>query len=130
MTRYWSGLETANPICPEMYFGLTSNLRTEGQSPRTAPSLGAWSLLKWAREYRNRFFEQLLPKVLVVKERRAEEERVADRDVGIDEIKRLLAEVEKDDPYLAAHRLREEIQQLQEENARLKAELERLSKKE
>lgn len=32
--------------------------------PEDAPSLGAWSLLIWARGARNRFFEQLLPKAL------------------------------------------------------------------
>ncbi len=43
------------------------NIENRGVKPENAPSLGAWSLLKWARDYRNRFFEQILPKALVNK---------------------------------------------------------------
>lgn len=31
-------------------------------SPADAPSLGGWSMLQWAKENRNRFFEQVWPK--------------------------------------------------------------------
>lgn len=41
--------------------------------PEQAPSAGAWSLLQWAREYRSRFFEQLLPKALAAKASEDEE---------------------------------------------------------
>jgi hypothetical protein len=50
------------------------NLVREGVKPEDAPSLGAWALLKWARENRNRFFEQVLPKARAT-EREAEEDK-------------------------------------------------------
>lgn len=50
------------------------HLENRRVKPHDAPSLGAWSLLKWARDYRSRFFEQLLPKALAVKP--AEDEKM------------------------------------------------------
>lgn len=41
------------------------NLENRRAKPENAPSLGAWSLLLWARQYRNRFFEQVLPKAML-----------------------------------------------------------------
>ena len=35
-----------------------------GVTLKDAPSLGAWSLLRWARRNEDRFFEQILPKVM------------------------------------------------------------------
>lgn len=35
--------------------------------PRDAPSMGAWSLLVWARQYKSPFFERILPKVMAAK---------------------------------------------------------------
>ena len=35
---------------------------------KDAPTRGAWSMLKWARNHRDRFFEHLLPKALKVRE--------------------------------------------------------------
>jgi hypothetical protein len=43
------------------------NLENRKAKPGDAPSLGAWSLLQWARQYRNRFFEQVLPKAMANK---------------------------------------------------------------
>ena len=40
------------------------HLAQRNVQPQDAPSAGAWALLRWAREYRNRFFEQLLPKAM------------------------------------------------------------------
>jgi len=62
--------------------------------PEEAPSTGAWGVLKWARQYRNRFFEHLLPKALIVKDKQeAQGASVFDRDMGLDEIRRLLEQV-------------------------------------
>ena len=58
-----------------------------------APSAGAWSLLKWAREYRNRFFEQMLPKALAAKEREkdgGEAEELKGERLRIEECYRIL----------------------------------------
>ncbi|TVS20243.1 MAG: hypothetical protein EA424_04950 [Planctomycetaceae bacterium] len=38
-------------------------------SAMDCPSLGAWSLLCWARQYRSRFFEQFLPKLISTNDR-------------------------------------------------------------
>jgi hypothetical protein len=43
------------------------NLENRWTKPEDAPSLGAWSLLLWARQYRNRFFEQVLPRAMMNK---------------------------------------------------------------
>lgn len=40
------------------------SLENKQASPGDAPGAGAWSLLLWGRQYRNRFFEQLLPKAI------------------------------------------------------------------
>ena len=40
-------------------------LENRQAKPDDAPSLGAWSLLCWARQYRNRFFEKILPKAML-----------------------------------------------------------------
>jgi len=59
-----------------------------------APSLGAWSLLRWARDYRNRFFEQLLPKALASKKDEiGASKTVYDVDPDLREIERLLRQV-------------------------------------
>jgi len=66
-------------------------------TPDAAPSLGAWGLLKWARGNRNRFFEQVLPKVAASKKKRDEERKrsfVDDDDVvedrGIEELSKMI----------------------------------------
>jgi hypothetical protein len=43
------------------------NLANRRVKASDAPSCGAWALLEWARQYRNRFFEQVLPKAMVNK---------------------------------------------------------------
>ena len=48
------------------------NLANTNAAAEDAPSMGAWSLLEWARNYRNHFFERLLPKALTAKERQGE----------------------------------------------------------
>jgi len=90
-------------------------------TPDAAPSLGAWGLLKWARGNRNRFFEQVLPKVAASKKKRDEERKrsfVDEDDVvedrGIEELrmmirKRLMLERERflaDSPKAIEQRVR------------------------
>ncbi len=48
--------------------------------PADAPSLGAWSLLQWARQYRNRFFEQVLPKAMAARTAGEEEDQMVRRE--------------------------------------------------
>ena len=57
--------------------------------PEEAPSVGAWSLLKWARDNRNRFFEQLVPKAMATK---AKEDN---KDEGEDNVDPELSEVRR-----------------------------------
>jgi hypothetical protein len=40
--------------------------------PRDAPSLGAWSLLRWAQHHRSKFYEQIWPKVAAARAKRTE----------------------------------------------------------
>ncbi|MHB0959626.1 MAG: hypothetical protein ACYC0X_29435 [Pirellulaceae bacterium] len=40
------------------------NLARRNVQPQDAPSPGAWGLLRWARESRSRFFEQMLPRAI------------------------------------------------------------------
>jgi hypothetical protein len=46
------------------------NLARRGVTPKDAPSLGAWSLLGWARESQDHFFEKMLPKAMAIGEKR------------------------------------------------------------
>lgn len=56
------------------------NLANRKIKASNAPSCGAWALLEWARQYRNRFFEQVLPRAMLnrppeIEERDREEKR-------------------------------------------------------
>jgi hypothetical protein len=61
--------ETGTPDLIRDIIWTYDNLDNPQQKPGDIPSPGAWSLLKWARKYSNRFFEQMLPKALNVKEK-------------------------------------------------------------
>jgi hypothetical protein len=62
-----------------------------------SPSAGAWSLMKWARQYRNRFFEHMMPKALAAKKlEQPGQEKLEEIDPTIDEIDRLLKQVTDD----------------------------------
>ncbi len=69
-----------DPDLPRDVLWVYEQLENRKARPEDAPSLGAWSLLKWARNYRNRFFEQLLPKALAVKEEQQQEQGPAAQD--------------------------------------------------
>ena len=71
------------------------NLENRRARPEDAPSLGAWSLLKWVREYRSRFFEVLLPKALAVKEKQKEEASASYADMGLEDVSRMLGEFDR-----------------------------------
>lgn len=45
-------------------FWVYGNLDNKMADPEEAPTLGAWSMLCWARGNRNRFFEHMLPKAI------------------------------------------------------------------
>ena len=82
-----------------------STLANRKVRPEDARSLGAWSMLKWARHYKNGFFETLLPKALAAKEKRAEADRSGEalpgkigRDMGIEEVLAILKSTGKDVP--------------------------------
>ncbi|WP_231936490.1 hypothetical protein, partial [Bythopirellula polymerisocia] len=58
---------------PESYFRDATwaydRLAVADVEPSDAPSPGAWSLLNWAKQNQDRFFEQIMPKVLAAKQR-------------------------------------------------------------
>ena len=71
------------------------SLCKKGVGAEDAPSLGAWSLLNWARQNRNRFFEVLLPKAMAAKERQAEQrESEVMEDPGIEDIQKILDDIQ------------------------------------
>lgn len=85
-------LERIGETAPDMVrdtIWVYESLENARTMPTDAPSLGAWSLLKWARENRNRFFEQLLPKAMSARQTMtAEPEEV--EDPGIVDVERIL----------------------------------------
>ena len=67
------------------------NLARKGVEAKDAPSLGAWSLLGWARRSQDRFFEQTLPKVMVIEEKRPTCEEVEEEEeVDNEAVQRML----------------------------------------
>ncbi len=68
------------------------NLENRRAKPQDAPTLGAWSLLLWARQYRNRFFEMVLPKAMT---NRLQEDEVNQREetMAIEDVERVLGEL-------------------------------------
>jgi hypothetical protein len=59
-----------------------SRLGLPNVQPQDAPSSGAWSLLRWAKQHEDRFFEQILPKVMAKSAKTdscAEEELIEER---------------------------------------------------
>jgi hypothetical protein len=72
------------------------NLMNRQATPETAPGLGAWSLLQWARGARNRFFEQLLPKAQAARESEVEDlERDREERKSIAEIETILQDLRR-----------------------------------
>jgi hypothetical protein len=76
-------------------YGALENRRAK---PEDAPSLGAWSLLLWARQYRNRFFEQVLPKAMMNKPPE-DEENIRDENRKIEDIVKILRQYQQRQPH-------------------------------
>ena len=68
------------------------NLANRRIKASDAPTCGAWALLEWARQYRNRFFEQVLPKAMLNKPPE-EDENVRREKTRIEDMKRILEEL-------------------------------------
>ena len=76
-------------------FWVYHNLSNHGVAPEDAPGLGAWNMLNWARGAKNRFFEQVLPKVQAEKAKQDKDKEVV-FDPSLERCEELLAEVEKE----------------------------------
>jgi hypothetical protein len=68
------------------------HLADRNVKPQDAPTVGAWSLLTWARRYKNRFFEMVLPKAMAAHTDEEEKNQRAERR-SIDEIRGILEEL-------------------------------------
>ncbi len=78
-----------------------AHLADRNVKPEDAPTAGAWSLLIWARQYKNRFFEQVLPKAQ--SDTSNEEEQVKAEKKSIAEIRGIIQQMEEQaDAELAA----------------------------
>ncbi|MCC6126017.1 MAG: hypothetical protein IT426_13715 [Pirellulales bacterium] len=66
------------------------NLANSRIKASDAPSVGSWGLLLWARQYRNRFFEQVLPKAMTNKPPPEEEENGRRERRSVAEMERVL----------------------------------------
>jgi hypothetical protein len=71
------------------------NLANRRIKASDAPSCGAWALLEWARQYRNRFFEQVLPKAMLNKPPE-NEENIRKEKKSIAEIEDILKQFNQD----------------------------------
>jgi len=69
------------------------HLADEEVTPDDAPSTGSWSLLGWARDYRNHFFQHLFPKALAAQGKtkpRGEQEMIQREQKTVAELKEML----------------------------------------
>ena len=70
------------------------NLSNRRVKPIDAPGVGAWAMLEWARQYRNRFFEQVLPKAMAAHSQEDEDAANVRRErMALEEIDELLAQM-------------------------------------
>ena len=78
------------------------HLANRNARPEDAPTVGAWSLLTWARRYKSRFFEFVVPKLLVG--RPSEDEKVVKHEKKkVEEIRAILKRMQEGlDQELAA----------------------------
>jgi hypothetical protein len=70
------------------------NLANHRIKASDAPSCGAWALLNWAREYRNRFFEQVLPKAML-KTPPENETNAREEEIRIEEMEKVLRKMKE-----------------------------------
>ena len=66
------------------------NMVRKGVTPKDAPSRGAWALLQWSRENRNRFFEQVLPKAKATEKEAKEEENRLEDEAQIQDMRKMI----------------------------------------
>jgi hypothetical protein len=72
------------------------NLGRGKVKPEDAPSLGAWNLLAWAKDYRSRFFEQILPKAMAAQSKGTDDEDASRREkLAVGEIKKVLSQLQE-----------------------------------
>jgi hypothetical protein len=69
------------------------NYLDDSITPKDAPTRGAWSTLKFARSNSNKFMELVFGKLLPRQEEQ-EKNKATRKDMGLEEIKKLLAEVD------------------------------------
>ncbi|HBO43602.1 MAG TPA: hypothetical protein DD670_06670 [Planctomycetaceae bacterium] len=72
-------------------FWVYEHLEDRGVRPGDGPSLGAWTMLCWARRRRNQFIEQLLPRAAALAEETGSE-TPEDVDPGLPELERYVEE--------------------------------------
>jgi hypothetical protein len=65
------------------------NLARSDMHAEDAPSLGAWSLLDWARKHRDQFYEKMLPKAMAAKEKQSNEQQTVE-DPGIEDLDKMI----------------------------------------
>lgn len=70
-----------------------AHLADRNVQPQNAPTAGAWALLIWARQYKNRFFEQVLPKAQ--SDTSDEDEMVKAEKKSIAEIRGIIQQMEE-----------------------------------
>ena len=73
------------------------HLADRNVKPQDAPTAGAWSLLTWARRYKNRFFEQVLPKAMLNKPSEADE-NLREAELRATEIELVLKKFDRKPP--------------------------------
>lgn len=70
----WEQFEKVPGSTPESYIQdstwVYERLAVSGVKPSDAPTPGAWSLLQWARKHQDRFFEQIMPKVIAANQKK------------------------------------------------------------
>lgn len=73
------------------------HLADRNAKPQDAPTAGAWSLLLWARRYKNRYFEMILPKAMANRPP-GEEEHVREAELRAQEIENVLKKFDRKPP--------------------------------
>ncbi len=72
------------------------NYLDDSITPQDAPSRGAWMTMKFARSSRNKFMELVFGKLLPRQEER-EQKQAFQKDLGIEEIERMIDEVSQEE---------------------------------
>jgi hypothetical protein len=101
-----SGDDPSSPNLVRDVLWAYANLENRKARPDSAPGRGAWSLLCWARNARNRFFEQLLPKALDARNHEPEEQQmIREEEIKIAEIEKMLEDMRPYTPQEAKEKV-------------------------